>query len=105
LAYRNIKPIVESFHKNEYEKSLVYVCSKNTDQEIAKNQKFNSDVMDIHLNPLSNSTFIGTINLQKLQENKHNNTKVIKINCKTNKKKKGFFSYCLCCVFVDFITT
>ncbi|XP_060863996.1 probable serine/threonine-protein kinase clkA [Metopolophium dirhodum] len=73
---RNSKPIIESFHKTEYDKSLVYIGSKYTDQDIAKNQKLNSDVMDINLNPLSNSTFISTINLQKLQENKHNNNKI-----------------------------
>ncbi|XP_029347422.1 GATA zinc finger domain-containing protein 14-like isoform X2 [Acyrthosiphon pisum] len=70
---RNSKPIIESFHKGEYDKSMVYIGSKYTDQDIAKNQKLNSDVMDINLNPPSNSTFISTINLQKLQENKHNN--------------------------------
>jgi len=78
-VYRNIKPITESLDKNEYEKSLVYISSEYTDQEIGKNQKLNSDVMDINSNSLSNSTFINTINQQKLQENKHNNIKVIKI--------------------------
>lgn len=79
MVYRNIKPITESLDKNEYEKSLVYISSEYTDQEIGKNQKLNSDVMDINSNSLSNSTFINTINQQKLQENKHNNIKVIKI--------------------------
>lgn len=59
---------------------MVYKGSKYTDQDIAKNQKLNSDVMDINSNPVSNSKFISMINLQKLQENKHNNKKVIKIN-------------------------
>lgn len=77
--YRNIKPTTESLDKNEYEKNLVYIGSEYTDQEIEKNQKLNSDVMDINSNPLSNSTFINIINQQKLQENKHNNIKVIKI--------------------------
>lgn len=79
MTYRNSKPIIESFHKNEYDKSLVYIGSKYTNQDIAKNQKLNLDVMNINLNPLFNSKFISTINMQKLQENKHNN-KVIKIN-------------------------
>jgi len=78
-VYRNIKPLTESLDKNEYEKSLVYIGFEYTDQEIGKNQKLNSDVMDINSNPLSNSTFINTINQQKLQENKHDNIKVIKI--------------------------
>jgi len=63
---------------NEYEKSLVYIGPEYTDQEIAKNQKLNSEVMDINLNQLSNSTFINTINQQNLQVNKHNNIKVYK---------------------------
>lgn len=79
MVYRNIKPLTESLDKNEYEKSLVYIGFEYTDQEIGKNQKLNSDVMDINSNPLSNSTFINTINQQKLQENKHDNIKVIKI--------------------------
>ncbi|XP_025204974.1 putative uncharacterized protein DDB_G0267716, partial [Melanaphis sacchari] len=78
---KNIKPIIESLHTNEYEKSLVYISSDYSDQErqeiIVKNQKLNPDIMDINLNPLSNSTFINTINQQKLQENKLNNKKVI----------------------------
>lgn len=79
MVYRNIKPLTESLDKNEYEKSLVYIGFEYTDQEIGKNQKLNSDVMDINSNPLSNSTFINTINQQKLQENKYDNIKVIKI--------------------------
>jgi len=78
-VYRNIKPVTESLDKNEYEKNLVYIGSEYTNQEIGKNQKLNSNVTDINSNPLSNSTFINTINQQKLQENKHNNIKVIKI--------------------------
>lgn len=87
---------------------MVYICSKYTDQEIAKSQKLGSEnkVVDINLNPLSNSTFISTINLQKLQDNKHNNKKVIQINY--NIKKKVFFNFCpyeIVCRFVDFTIT
>lgn len=88
MALRNIKPIIESFHKNKYDKNVVYICSKYTDQEIEKNQKLGLEnkVVDINLNPLSNSTFISTINLKKLQDNKHNNNKVIKINYNIKKR-------------------
>ncbi|KAE9544644.1 hypothetical protein AGLY_000186 [Aphis glycines] len=63
---KNIKPTTESLDKNEYEKNLVYIGSEYTDQEIGKNQKLNSDVMDINSNPLSNSTFINIINQQNI---------------------------------------
>jgi len=64
------------------------MCSKYTDQEIAKNQKLGLEnkVVDINLKLLSNSTFISTINRKKLQDNKHNNKKVIKINYNIKKK-------------------
>lgn len=84
-TYRNIKPIVESFHKSKYEKSLFYVGSDyNINQGTEKNQKLNSDVMDINLHcPLSDSTFINTKNPQ---DNNKQHKKVIKKNIITNKK-------------------
>ncbi|XP_027845592.2 putative uncharacterized protein DDB_G0282499 isoform X2 [Aphis gossypii] len=85
---KNIKPTTESLDKNEYEKNLVYIGSEYTDQEIEKNQKLNSDVMDINSNPLSNSTFINIINQQKLQENKHYNIKI------STSKSKMFTQTC-----------